>query len=144
MLHRECRECGAPIDRGRYANRWYCDNGGVCLGASTRRHDRERKAGVTRVAGEANSTSHTMGTCRQCGSRRELRYDSYGPATDDYLDVIPEFCSAECVVSYWKGKASDGVHVNTSPEIQRLMGLLRPRGVVQAGDDDCDDEYLSL
>lgn len=119
MAERLCRNDGRMFAPAHWNDR-YCSPG--CRQAARRKRDRVRKqmrakhvtkpamrkgergSYAAQPAGIPNELKDVYGKCRQCGGLRPLRFDTYGPADDAYLDAEPEFCSPQCVVDWWKAQ----------------------------------------
>jgi len=140
-----------------YWNSYYCSP--VCRQAARRKRDRERKQhigvsekewrgrpaawGKPAIQGDGPNGLKTppVAKCRQCGKVRALRYDSYSYALDDKLDAEPTFCSATCVVEWWKARPAERPDV--SLDIARLLGDWDANEAKAWHDylDDCDDDW---
>lgn len=145
MTERLCRNCG-KLFVAAYWNSYYCEP--VCRGGARRKRDRERKQylGVPekefRGDGPNELKTPPVAKCRQCKRVRALRFDSYSDALDDKLDAEPIFCSADCVVEWWK--ARPGERPIVSLDIARLLGSWDANEAKAWHDylhDDCDDDW---
>jgi hypothetical protein len=113
--------------------------------------DREAKTSLARVPRMADTTGQAanrlrdvQGACQQCGARKQLRFDHYGVATDDMIDADLRFCSASCLVAWWKGQTGEPGPGDVEPRLRSLIVPGKPRKPSEPDPDrepDDDDEY---
>jgi hypothetical protein len=101
---------------------FYCS--AICRQSARRRRDRERKAhigiGEKRFSDDIpGQRQASVSRCRQCRQKRALRFDTFGWALDDHIEISPTFCSAYCLAAWWKTQPGPVIADIT---ILRLMG----------------------
>lgn len=154
-MERLCQNDGRPFTPA-YWNSFYCSP--VCRQSARRKRDRERKQHIGVPEKEFHGQSQMLGRkaiqgdgpnglkvppvakCRQCKKVKALRYDTYSHALDNKLDAEPIFCSASCVVEWWKGRP--GERPDVSLDIARLLGTWNASEARARYDFDDDwDDY---
>jgi hypothetical protein len=132
---RRCRNCGKQFRPARN-RQFYCQD--LCTRAARRIRDREARQGIRAPRDPwtnqgPNRIRHVNGRCIQCKRHKELRFDSYGSAQDDMLDVQPEYCTVKCLLAWWSQQANGPTPDDVDHGILRLI---RKKNGIPDDDDD--------